>query len=275
MSDVYSPGTLLSRLNEKSKPLEVTNVSAVPKVFSAMDLYMDRQPILSPFTALKPEHIQKLNPEAVKKHAEFVAKLGYNGVLYRNGRHYRVFELIAKYGWDKWNSSFRRRSGKSMNEAVKQLQQWTTSRRGLMLVGGVGIGKTHALKSLCVEQATKGVTFALRTYAEIIEGLMDFKTDKETKTLVTTGYGLVIDDFGIGAKSETATTKLFQVLVERQNKGYKTFMSSNLTPNQIADRYPPYIVSRMRELMKVILVDGPDYRKKIDDEGGITNGTRS
>lgn len=72
---------------------------------------------------------------------------------------------------------------------------------------------------------------------------------------------VVLDDFGREKPTEWATERLYVLINHRYNHRLPTIVTSNFTPQQLADRgYGPHI-SRLVEGTKLIRLDAPDYRR--------------
>jgi DNA replication protein DnaC len=74
----------------------------------------------------------------------------------------------------------------------------------------------------------------------------------------------MIDDIGIEPKEVmdfgTITTPVVDLLEARYNRLKYTFVTTNLTPSELSEKYGPRLADRFREMFHVIGYDHPSYR---------------
>jgi len=140
--------------------------------------------------------------------------------------------------------------------------------RGLMLVGGVGTGKTMAAAFMA---ALYDIEFF--TANELVAAYPKHRDDfhgwlKSKRSCGNDPYMLAIDDLGAeptvvdyGMRFEL----LGQVLAARYDdwrySGHKTILTTNLEAKEIVARYGARLESRMHEMFEIIPVLGQDLRK--------------
>ena len=124
---------------------------------------------------------------------------------------------------------------------------------GLMLGGNVGTGKTFFFQTAGVEAAVNLKIAQGWDLREIGDALDSFR---ETE--------LLIDDVGVEEldyKSYGTQTRLLDFILEyRMDAGAATHFTTNLTPQQLLDRYGERVVDRMTQLAKYIKLDGASRR---------------
>ena len=88
-------------------------------------------------------------------------------------------------------------------------------------------------------------------------------SNEETADEIADAEVLMIDDLGSEPLMQNVTVEqLFNLLNERQNRRLSTIISTNLTMNEIKNRYTERIASRLRarDNWKVITLEGKDIR---------------
>lgn len=183
-----------------------------------------------------------------------------NDTGYVNGKTCRCLEkelrkLLVSYG-NVPNTAFTFENNAetdSHNLAVaKKLKQiCRDGNKNVLLLGKVGTGKTYWLTACAnlAAQTDKDVLFVtayslnarfLEAYldsAEAVRSLLESLTDVDL---------LLIDDLGTEKLFNNVTVNyLFAILNERSVNKKQTFFTSNLTLNEISERYDERIVSRL------------------------------
>lgn len=149
--------------------------------------------------------------------------------------------------------------------------------KGIMLVGGFGIGKTWMLQLFAKNKRQCFRVINAKVLANEFEGNGDEATDKysipfpnpmdDASNFLQTHSGLCIDDLGTeDIKNHFGNKKnVLGDLIERRyfNKhmGLMFHATSNLTAVQLKEFYGGRVVSRLRECVNWIVWDGDDRRK--------------
>jgi DNA replication protein DnaC len=147
--------------------------------------------------------------------------------------------------------------------------------RGLVLLGGIGVGKTSAL-ALIAKQARgivrDGVWYV--TVTRLISHLLrgsGMKTRRNTYG-VETGQPyevdpklfplLLLDEFGAAYESDYAMAAFEDYIGVRYDKRLATCVAANLTPEQIlANPHYARMVDRWRETCRVVVIGGESMRE--------------
>ncbi len=123
----------------------------------------------------------------------------------------------------------------------------TRPERGLLLTGDVGLGKTAALRVISV---LAGVQMA-----KAKELTKDHRALDKRQAVGPRGHDLIIDDIGTepiannyGVKSEFLTETLIARYDLWFSKGYLTFGTTNLTLEDMTERYGPRVTDRLKEM---------------------------
>ena len=158
---------------------------------------------------------------------------------------------------------------KLMEMRRKECEEWSdsypkTAYHNLLLTGKSGLGKTfllHAIAERLIERNVNVLIISAYKMLEIVRKA--YFSNEETADEITGTEVLMIDDLGSEPLMQNVTVEqLFNLLNERQNRGLSTIISTNLTMDEIKNRYTERIASRLRErkYWKVITLEGKDIR---------------
>ncbi len=136
-------------------------------------------------------------------------------------------------------------------------------RKGLMIRGNVGTGKTvivKALKELIKSKEGKNACFLHSTELQDLY----VKDDQEGIQRAKLRDYTIIDDVGV----ESTESKLYGNVKEPFNDVFDyryrndkiMIITTNLTPSEIEDTYGARIIDRFRECMNDLVLDGESFR---------------
>ena len=145
-----------------------------------------------------------------------------------------------------------------------------TANGWLMLQGGFGSGKTHLAAAIANFAVSMGVPTLFLTVPDLLD-MMRFAygsadTSFEDRFNEIRGASLlVLDDLGTQNATPWAQEKLFQILNYRYINKLPLVVTTNLTLDEIE----PRIRSRLSDpdLVSVVKMNVPDYRRPMDDTG--------
>lgn len=136
----------------------------------------------------------------------------------------------------------------------------------LLFLGGVGTGKTHEICSLIkayVEKTGRPIKF--RTATEVARLIKDSITSASYSQIyedLVNNEVLVIDDFGSEMKSDFMKEFFYSLVNDRYNNMKPVIISTNLTTEELIERYSQRTISRLTEMSKVVKLQGKDRRVK-------------
>lgn len=140
---------------------------------------------------------------------------------------------------------------------------------GALLLGPVGVGKTHlatALGHIAVRRRV-GVhlTRADKLFKRLKAARLDNTVEAEMRRLAHTPL-LIIDDFCLQALDATETADFYELIVERHHKA-ATVVTSNREPNEwLAMMADPLLaqsaVDRLVSTCHEIVIEGDSYRRR-------------
>jgi len=160
--------------------------------------------------------------------------------------------------------------------------------KGLLLVGGIGTGKTHLAVGILKELiSARGSACLFCDYRELLKQIQNSYNDSvqatELQVLrpVFEAEVLVLDELGAVKPSEWVWDTVSLILNTRYNDNRTTIITTNfadepaasvtrsLSPARAAareeslgDRIGERMRSRLHEMCRVVRMDGPDFRQK-------------
>jgi hypothetical protein len=157
-----------------------------------------------------------------------------------------------------------------------------SSKKGLLVLGGVGKGKTTIMKKNLgawisayeLGNITDPSNYQLEIRSILGKGACEWRTyiTNETAIYPTTNYqpiGVFIDDLGTDK-----TINIFGNLINPlefsiqhlYNNGVRLWTNTNLNMKELTEKYGLRIVSRLKEMCYVVVLDGIDYRDTMNDD---------
>jgi len=134
---------------------------------------------------------------------------------------------------------------------------------GLLLTGKTGLGKTHlslAIAGRVLDKGFNAVYGSAPDFFRKIENEHFGREQGETMESLQSAELLVIDDIGAEFESRFYTDAFYNLINSRMNLGIPTVINTNLTMEQLKDRYGDRIVSRFLT-MKILKFYGSDIRQ--------------
>ena len=176
-------------------------------------------------------------------------------------------------------------ANKSLSSALLILrsfaEQYPIEKRGVILTGSIGCGKTHlassALKFLIEKRGVQGLFCDYREFLRAIQNSYNPQvsaTEMEILTPVMNAEVLILDDLGAIRPTEWVWDTVSLVLNARYNAVRTTIITTNyavLPPGAgsrqeetLGDRIGERMRSRLIEMCRVVEMAGADYRAGID-----------
>lgn len=135
----------------------------------------------------------------------------------------------------------------------------------LLFVGGTGLGKTFLSACIAREVARQGRSVAYETAAHLFSKLERnrFSPDDQTRSDVNKLENcdlLIVDDLGTELPGNFVTAALYNLLNDRLLAGKPMVISTNLTVEELKNRYSPQIASRLQGSFQRLVFVGEDIR---------------
>jgi DNA replication protein DnaC len=134
--------------------------------------------------------------------------------------------------------------------------------RGLALLGAVGRGKTHLAAAACYEALRYRKVYWTSVGTLLTKMRAGYgERDRDHAAKLVSGVGaLVLDDFDKGAPSEYGREVLFTAVDQRVSSGMPLLITSNLSLEDLGDRYGEWLPSRVAGYCELYEMEGPDRR---------------
>lgn len=176
-----------------------------------------------------------------------------------DSRNEKIIYTILKYFLkdESFNSG-----GVVMNDASLQ--------KGLFIYGSYGTGKTLLMetirkvgKDLITNVNCNDAWFSVINTASFVDDYMRSTRDPNTNFSLKSYHKgkLYIDDLGFENKAFNKTELLEDLLFERYRNKSITFVTTNLSPIQITEKYGDRIGDRLQEMFNIIKWEGESFRK--------------
>src|SRR6476619_270110 len=178
--------------------------------------------------------------------------------------------------------------------ACKFVEEYPVENTGLLLIGSIGVGKTHLAAGIIKELIlSKGIACLFYDYRELLKQIQNSYNDSVKATEldvlrpVFDTEVLVLDELGAVKPTEWVWDTVSLILNTRYNAKRTTIITTNL-PNlgererhrsanirsleaakysaekeTLGDRIGERMLSRLHEMCRIIEMDGADYRRSL------------
>lgn len=212
-------------------------------------------------TQIKP--LERLNYAWLSKCFKKEFELNERKNLVLNADNRKVFKLVTQY--------FAKDEAFEQFEDDKIALNQFKLNKGLLIIGGVGCGKTammrtfHQIGKKIIQARGDNIMYfqiiscnaLVREYEGLEQRDKEYFFDRNIKGVK------YFDDFGTeeDASNFGKVNLMKNILEERYLRGSKCHLSTNLSPKEINDKYGFRVYDRLKEMFNVIVMNGTSFRK--------------
>jgi len=168
--------------------------------------------------------------------------------------------------------------------ACKFVEEYPVDNTGLLLIGTIGVGKTHLAVGIIKELTTsKGIGCLFYDYRELLKEIQNSynqsvnATELEVLRPVFESEILVLDELGAVKPTEWVWDTVSLILNTRYNHNRTTIITTNFDDRPagaiagprgaardetLGDRIGERMRSRLHEMCRIIKMEGEDFRQK-------------
>lgn len=165
----------------------------------------------------------------------------------------------------------------ALRSAMTFAMEYPAVDRGLLLMGSVGVGKTHLAVSILKGLTERGFSCLFYEFGTLLKEIQDSYNPKTQAselavlTPVLTTDILVLDELGASKPTDWVRDTMAHVINTRYNEKKFTIFTTNYLderPNDreetLEDRIGVRVRSRLYEMCATVTMDGKDYRRTFD-----------
>jgi DNA replication protein DnaC len=164
------------------------------------------------------------------------------------------------------NVSPRQQMQAVLNKCRSFAESFPCEGESLLFIGRTGLGKTHLSLAIANEVSKTGAAVAYASAQDLVDRAerakcgRDSGDDAEFVQGALTCDLLILDDLGTEFMSQMAAATLFQVINTRLLERRSTIISSNLSPQELQERYSERLASRILCSYSALPFAGNDIR---------------
>lgn len=147
------------------------------------------------------------------------------------------------------------------------IKTFKTDYRNLFFYGTVGTGKSLLSYCIAKELLSMGQSVIYFSATGLFDTLARYSFDNKQKEALYNFYEdlyncdlVIIDDLGTEVTNSFVTSQLFSCLNERHLRKKSTIISTNLSFEELRDRYSDRVFSRITSQYQLYKLSGPDIR---------------
>ena len=145
---------------------------------------------------------------------------------------------------------------------VNNWKQVKAENLGLLFWGDVGTGKSFLAACIANGLLDQGVSVMMTNFTRILNKLSDLQVKERSQFISDFGKVdlLIIDDLGTEITNTFVASQLFSCLNERGLRKKAMIISTNLSLEELRDRYSDRIFSRITSSFSLCKLTGQDIR---------------
>ncbi len=159
--------------------------------------------------------------------------------------------------------------------AMQFAQEYPGVDQGLLLMGSVGVGKTHLAVSILKGLTERGFSPLFYEFGSLLKEIQDsynaFTHTSELAVLspVLKADVLVLDELGASKPTDWVRDTMAHIINSRYNDNKLTIFTTNYldvrtgTEETLEDRIGVRLRSRLFEMCRTIIIEGDDHRRRM------------
>lgn len=156
-----------------------------------------------------------------------------------------------------------------LNTCKQYAVQFGANSENLLFRGGTGLGKTFLSACIAKVVSAQGCSVAYETALDAFAAFEDQKFSRDAETYAEAGEKvkrilncdlLVLDDLGTELTTSFTQSALYNIVNSRLSAGKKTIISTNLSAEEMQQRYLPQTISRIGGEYLTLPFAGEDIR---------------
>lgn len=185
-------------------------------------------------------------------------------LLFRKGSFEEFDENLFINEAKKGEISPRENILKNKQQALRFINEFNDNNNtmGLLMSGSVGSGKTFLAAAIGKILLKKGYSVVCLTAREFEDAIKNFSNPslEDDKQNILNADLLILDDLGIETQSEYVNNEILKLIEYKITYNKKMIITTNLTLNEIREKYKSRIYSRIIGSFKYLKFFGPDIR---------------
>lgn len=167
----------------------------------------------------------------------------------------------------------------AFNYAYRLVRDYPAVDRGLLFMGPCGVGKTHLSAAILHGLLKKGIGCLFYDFGSLLREIQNSYNPEsrlsEVEVLAPV-YGtevLVLDELGASKPTDWVRDTMTQIVNARYNEKRLTIFTTNYLEERrcagdetLEDRVGVRLRSRLYEMCRTVMVEGPDYRANFKEE---------
>ncbi len=184
-----------------------------------------------------------------------------------NIREVIATENFSTLSYDFYHEEDLKRFQKAVNICKDFVQNFKQDYHNLFFYGTVGTGKSFLSGCIANELLQKGCSVIYFSASRLFETLAHYSFDNNMKEALYDFYNdlyncdlVIVDDLGTEITNSFVSSQLFACLNERQLRKNATIISTNLSLEELRNRYSDRVFSRITSNYELCKLTGPDIR---------------
>lgn len=176
-------------------------------------------------------------------------------------------ENFSTLSFEYYEGEDRKRFQEAVRISLDFVQNFEQDYQNLFFYGTVGTGKSFLSGCIARELLQSGHSVIYFSSAGLFDTLARYSFDAKAKESLYNFYKdlyncdlVIIDDLGTEVTNSFVTSQLFGCLNERYLRRKATIISTNLSLEELRDRYSDRIFSRITSNFTICKLSGPDIR---------------